>query len=60
MASSTSLVTARSACATGEVVAVSSLFVSISDADLYDIAPTILDLMDHDYDRTEFDGSSLV
>jgi len=32
----------------------------ISDADLYDIAPTILDLMDHDYDRTEFDGSSLV
>jgi uncharacterized sulfatase len=34
--------------------------VRISDADLYDIAPTILSLMDHDYDRTEFDGSSLV
>ena len=32
----------------------------ISDADLYDIAPTILDLMDVDFDRTEFDGSSLV
>jgi uncharacterized sulfatase len=32
----------------------------ISDADLYDIAPTILELMDHDFDRTEFDGSSLV
>jgi len=32
----------------------------ISDADLYDIAPTILELMDHDYERAEFDGSSLV
>jgi uncharacterized sulfatase len=32
----------------------------IEDADLYDIAPTILDLMDHDYERPEFDGSSLV
>jgi len=32
----------------------------ISDADLFDIAPTILDLMDVDFDRTEFDGSSLV
>jgi len=32
----------------------------ISDADLYDITPTILDLMDIDYDRGEFDGSSLV
>ena len=31
----------------------------ISDADLFDIAPTILDLMDIDFDRTEFDGSSL-
>ncbi|PSP63733.1 nucleotide pyrophosphatase [Halobacteriales archaeon QH_8_67_36] len=34
--------------------------VHIGDADLYDIAPTILDLLDHDYDRTEFDGASLV
>ncbi|PSP33299.1 hypothetical protein BRC64_03955 [Halobacteriales archaeon QH_10_67_22] len=32
----------------------------ISDADLYDITPTILDLMDIDYDRGDFDGSSLV
>ncbi|NLV11362.1 nucleotide pyrophosphatase [Halomicrobium mukohataei] len=32
----------------------------INDADLYDIAPTILDLMDVDFDRTEFDGTSLV
>jgi uncharacterized sulfatase len=32
----------------------------ISDVDLYDISPTILDLMDVDYERTEFDGSSLV
>jgi len=32
----------------------------IGDADLFDIAPTILDLMDVEYDRTEFDGSSLV
>jgi len=42
-----------------------SLFVDdedarISDVDLYDIAPTILDLMDVDYERGEFDGSSLV
>ena len=41
-----------------------SLFVddpdaSIGDADLYDIAPTILDLLDIDYSRTEFDGASL-
>jgi uncharacterized sulfatase len=34
--------------------------VRIEDADLFDIAPTILDLLDHDYDRTSFDGSSLV
>ena len=33
---------------------------SVSDADLYDVAPTILSLMDVEYDRTEFDGSSLV
>jgi predicted AlkP superfamily phosphohydrolase/phosphomutase len=33
--------------------------VRISDVDLYDIAPTILDLMDVDYERGEFDGSSL-
>ena len=32
---------------------------SIGDADLYDIAPTILDLLDIDYSRTEFDGASL-
>ena len=32
----------------------------IDDVDLYDIAPTILDLMDIDYERGEFDGSSLV
>ncbi|MFB6301445.1 MAG: alkaline phosphatase family protein [Haloferacaceae archaeon] len=33
---------------------------SIDDADLYDIAPTILDLMEVDYPRTEFDGASLL
>jgi uncharacterized sulfatase len=33
--------------------------VRVSDADLYDIAPTILDLMDIEVDRTAFDGSSL-
>jgi len=32
----------------------------IDDVDLYDIGPTILDLMELDYDRSEFDGSSLV
>jgi predicted AlkP superfamily phosphohydrolase/phosphomutase len=32
----------------------------IQDSDLYDIAPTILSLMDLDYDRTEFDGATLV
>ncbi|SEK40054.1 alkaline phosphatase family protein [Haloferax larsenii] len=32
----------------------------IEDADLYDIAPTILDLMEIDYARTELDGASLV
>jgi predicted AlkP superfamily phosphohydrolase/phosphomutase len=32
----------------------------IADADLFDIAPTILELMDLDYDRASFDGSSLV
>jgi predicted AlkP superfamily phosphohydrolase/phosphomutase len=42
-----------------------SLFVDdpdahIDDTDLYDISPTILDLMEIDYDRTEFDGASLV
>ncbi|MFC6951704.1 alkaline phosphatase family protein [Halorubellus litoreus] len=42
-----------------------SLFVddpdaNITDTDLYDISPTILDLMEIDYDRTEFDGASLV
>jgi predicted AlkP superfamily phosphohydrolase/phosphomutase len=33
---------------------------TIRDADLLDIAPTILDLMDVDYGRTDFDGGSLV
>ncbi|WP_267642531.1 alkaline phosphatase family protein [Haloarchaeobius amylolyticus] len=42
-----------------------SLFVddpeaNISDADLFDIAPTILDLLEIDFQRTEFDGASLV
>ncbi|MBV0900641.1 alkaline phosphatase family protein [Haloarcula salina] len=32
----------------------------IDDADLYDIAPTVLDLLDHDYDRGDFDGASLL
>ncbi|PSQ14754.1 nucleotide pyrophosphatase [Halobacteriales archaeon QS_7_69_60] len=32
----------------------------IADADLYDIAPTLLDLMDLEVDRGEFDGASLV
>ncbi|WP_136588454.1 alkaline phosphatase family protein [Salinigranum halophilum] len=34
--------------------------VAIEDADLYDIAPTILDLMELDFTRTDFDGASLV
>ena len=33
---------------------------TIADADLFDIAPTILDLMDLDYARADFDGASLV
>jgi len=33
--------------------------VRINDADLFDIAPTILSLMDIDYDRSAFDGDSL-
>jgi predicted AlkP superfamily phosphohydrolase/phosphomutase len=42
-----------------------SLFVddpdaTIRDVDLYDIAPTILDLMEMEYDAAEFDGKSLV
>ncbi len=32
----------------------------IEDADLYDIAPTILELMEMDVNRSEFDGSTLV
>ena len=32
----------------------------ITDADLYDIAPTILELLEIDVDRTECDGRSLV
>jgi predicted AlkP superfamily phosphohydrolase/phosphomutase len=34
--------------------------VSISDADLYDIAPTMLKLLDIDFGRAEFDGASLL
>ncbi|MDQ2053331.1 MULTISPECIES: alkaline phosphatase family protein [Halobellus] len=34
--------------------------VEIEDADLYDIAPTILDLLEVEYARTEFDGASLL
>jgi len=42
-----------------------SLFVDdpdarVADADLYDIAPTVLSLMEVDYDRGEFDGATLV
>ncbi|SDR10124.1 alkaline phosphatase family protein [Natronobacterium texcoconense] len=33
---------------------------SIDDADLLDVAPTILDLMDVEYSRGDFDGASLV
>jgi predicted AlkP superfamily phosphohydrolase/phosphomutase len=33
---------------------------TIGDVDLFDIAPTILDLMDVDFGRAEFDGASLV
>jgi predicted AlkP superfamily phosphohydrolase/phosphomutase len=33
---------------------------AIEDADLYDIAPTILDLLEVDYARTEMDGASLL
>ena len=32
----------------------------IEDADLYDIAPTVLELLDIDIDRGDFDGASLV
>ena len=31
----------------------------IDDVDLFDIGPTVLDLMDIEYNRTEFDGRSL-
>jgi predicted AlkP superfamily phosphohydrolase/phosphomutase len=33
---------------------------TVADADLLDVTPTILDLMDVDYGRTDFDGGSLV
>ncbi|MFT4884896.1 MAG: putative AlkP superfamily phosphohydrolase/phosphomutase [Natronomonas sp.] len=33
---------------------------TVSDSDLYDIAPTILDLLDIEVDRNDFDGASLV
>jgi uncharacterized sulfatase len=32
----------------------------VQDVDLFDIAPTILDLLDVEYDRADFDGTSLV
>jgi len=32
----------------------------VGDADLFDIAPTILDLLDVEFERTDFDGASLV
>jgi predicted AlkP superfamily phosphohydrolase/phosphomutase len=34
--------------------------VNVDDTDLLDIAPTVLDLMEIEYARTEFDGASLV
>ncbi len=34
--------------------------VNLEDVDLFDVAPTILDLMEIDYDTAEFDGRSLV
>ncbi|ELY52713.1 alkaline phosphatase family protein [Natronorubrum bangense] len=34
--------------------------VTIDDADLFDITPTILELMDIEYSRGDFDGASLV
>ncbi|WP_299334100.1 alkaline phosphatase family protein [Haloplanus sp.] len=34
--------------------------VNVADADLFDIAPTILDLMNVEYGRADFDGGSLV
>jgi arylsulfatase A-like enzyme len=34
--------------------------VSVDDADLLDVAPTILDLMDVETSRTAFDGASLL
>ena len=34
--------------------------VTIGDSDLFDVAPTILDLMEIDYGRDAFDGASLV
>jgi predicted AlkP superfamily phosphohydrolase/phosphomutase len=33
---------------------------TVKDADLYDIAPTILELLDLEIDRSDFDGASLV
>ena len=33
---------------------------TIENADLYDIAPTLLDLLDIDIDRSDFDGASLL
>jgi predicted AlkP superfamily phosphohydrolase/phosphomutase len=32
----------------------------MKDVDLYDVAPTILSLMEMDYDRAQFDGTALV
>jgi predicted AlkP superfamily phosphohydrolase/phosphomutase len=33
---------------------------TVSDSDLYDIAPTVLDLLDIEVDRSDFDGASLI
>jgi predicted AlkP superfamily phosphohydrolase/phosphomutase len=33
---------------------------TIQSADLYDIAPTVLDLLDIDINRSDFDGASLL
>ncbi|MFB6310710.1 MAG: alkaline phosphatase family protein [Salinirussus sp.] len=34
--------------------------VQLNDADLYDVAPTLLELLDIDFERSAFDGASLV
>jgi predicted AlkP superfamily phosphohydrolase/phosphomutase len=34
--------------------------VRVGDTDLYDIGPTLLDLLNLEYNKTEFDGKSLL